>query len=152
MKSVLTQLVCLSLIYCLQACHTAPQPIQPLSQGPTAKDAPSKQGADKEDPARTPITISLQFPCSRIREDKLPTKVVYSRFREVGSTSWKALPVVRYESGKTSYSVETRLMEIGKTYVLEAGAAPGYYVISSEPNRLTSKDWVIKIKTKEYCY
>ncbi|GAA4418246.1 hypothetical protein GCM10023187_51480 [Nibrella viscosa] len=125
----------------------APEP--PVSQPGNGGNNPGTGNPGGNDPKL--VTISLQFPCQRINDSKLPTKTLYARFRETGTVPWKRLPAVHYQSGKTVFSVQTSEMEVGKTYDIQAGSAPGYYSFSHEPYKLTSTSWVIKVKTKEYC-
>ncbi|GAA4460285.1 hypothetical protein GCM10023189_35170 [Nibrella saemangeumensis] len=97
------------------------------------------------------VTITLQFPCKKINAAKLPTQELYARFRETGTTSWKMLPVIRYESGKTTFSTTSTDLTPGKTYDLQAGPAPGYYSFNQPGIKLGTYQYLIKIKTKEFC-
>lgn len=127
-------------------------PNPPGGTPPVTNPPPSTNPPGNPDPGPKPVTISLQFPCQRINESKLPAKTLYARYRETGTVIWKSLPPVRYESGKTVFSAQVNDMQVGKTYDLQAGSAPGYYSFSHEPYKLTSTSWVIRIKTQEYCY
>lgn len=98
-----------------------------------------------------PVTVALQFPCKSLNEAKLPTKAIYAQFRESGTTNWYDLPVLRYEPGKTEFSIVTYDVKIGKTYDIQAGASPGNYTVSQPNQLIDSNKWVIRIKTKEYC-
>ena len=119
---------------------------QPISLDLTAFKTPAPA-------VPTTVTISLQFPCKVIDAEKLPTKELYARFRLTGTTKWKLLPVLKYEPGRTAFSVEVSTAELtpGNTYDLEAGAAIGYYTFSQPAYKLDDYNLVIKIKTKEFC-
>lgn len=97
------------------------------------------------------VTVALQFPCKSLNEAKLPTKAIYAQFRETGTSAWYDLPVLRYEPGKTEFSITTYDVKIGKTYDLQAGASPGNYTVSQPAQLIDSSKWIIRIKTKEYC-
>ncbi len=101
--------------------------------------------------APTAVTVALQFPCKSLNEAKLPTKAIYAQFRETGTNTWHDLPVLRYEPGKTEFSITTYDVTIGKTYDLQAGASPGNYTVSQSAQLIDSDKWIIRIKTKEYC-
>lgn len=97
------------------------------------------------------VLITLQFPCKELDRNKLPTLELYGRFRETGTLQWKNLPNLAYVEGKSSFSILTDLLEVGKTYDFQAGPAPGYYSFSENAYKLDKADWIIKIKTDEYC-
>ncbi|AEI50993.1 hypothetical protein [Runella slithyformis] len=97
------------------------------------------------------VLITLQFPCNELDKTKLPTLVLYGRFRETGTLQWKSLPNLAYAEGKSSFSILTDLLEVGKTYDFQAGPAPGYYSFSENAYKLEKADWIIRIKTDEYC-
>ncbi len=97
------------------------------------------------------VQITLQFPCTEIDASKLPTQELFGRFRLTGTLQWQNLPSLKYTPGKTSFSTTTTLLKAGETYDFQAGPAPGYYSFSENNHLLESEDWVIKIKTDEYC-
>lgn len=97
------------------------------------------------------VQITLQFPCTEIDATKLPTLELFGRFRVTGTLQWQNLPSLKYTPGKTSFSTTTTLLKAGVTYDFQAGPAPGYYSFSENNHLLESEDWVIKIKTDEYC-
>jgi hypothetical protein len=97
------------------------------------------------------VQITLQFPCTEIDATKLPTLELFGRFRVTGTLQWQNLPSLKYTPGKTSFSTTMTLLKAGVTYDFQAGPAPGYYSFSENNHLLESEDWVIKIKTDEYC-
>lgn len=97
------------------------------------------------------VLITLQFPCTEIDASKLPTLELFGRFRPSGTIQWQNLPTLKYIPGKTSFSTTTTLLKVGTIYDFQAGPAPGYYSFSESNYKLESADWVIKIKTDEYC-
>ena len=97
------------------------------------------------------VLITLQFPCTEIDATKLPTQELFGRFRPSGTLQWQNLPTIKYIPGKTSFSTTTTLLKVGMIYDFQAGPAPGYYSFSETNYKLESADWVIKIKTDEYC-
>lgn len=101
--------------------------------------------------APIPVTVALQFPCKSLNEARLPTKAIYAQFRETGASTWHDLPVLRYEPGKTEFSITTYDVTVGKTYDLQAGASPGNYTVSESAQLIDTSQWIIKIKTTAYC-
>ncbi|WP_028524693.1 hypothetical protein [Runella limosa] len=97
------------------------------------------------------VLITLQFPCTEIDATKLPTQELFGRFRLSGTVQWQNLPSIKYIQGKTTFSTTTTLLKVGSTYDFQAGPAPGYYSFSENNYKLESSNWVIKIKTDEYC-
>ena len=97
------------------------------------------------------VLITLQFPCTEIDVSKLPTQELFGRFRLSGTVQWQNLPSIKYIQGKTTFSTTTTLLKVGATYDFQAGPAPGYYSFSENNYKLESANWVIKIKTDEYC-
>lgn len=104
-------------------------------------------------PAVLPVAvrIALQFPCAQLNEAKLPTKTIYAQYRETGTKEWKNLPVLKYEAGKTSFSIETYELAVGKTYDFRAGPAQGSYPFEQPAYKLAKAEWVIEVDTDEYC-
>lgn len=97
------------------------------------------------------VLITLQFPCTELDKTKLPAQELFGRFRETGTLQWKPLPNLKYTEGKSSFSLVTNLLEAGKTYDFQAGPAPGYYAFSEDGHTLQKAEWLIKIRTTEYC-
>jgi len=99
--------------------------------------------------SETPIAVKIQFPCSSLQLDKLPDQVT-TYFRESGTSNWHPLltftkaDIVKGSLQRITYHV-TKM----KRYDFRVSVM-GYDFEQSNV-LIDQNEWVIKIKTKEFC-
>ncbi|WP_128546451.1 hypothetical protein [Larkinella soli] len=96
-----------------------------------------------------PVKASVQFPCKNIQLDKLPDQVT-TYYRESGSAHWE--PFLTFNKSQLVNGVMSQTTyRVKKNRKYDFSVSVLSYDFEQPNTLIDQNEWVIKIKTKEFC-